>query len=244
MEGTVQVWFRAESAKGPQYWRNTWEIDLGIGGFWANNLETVAQAFATFHKAFLLPVYTIDHIVVSTIAEDGEPYNPDTFSVTPINQAGTRTLPSGEYALPLTNVLHVRKTVVRGRPGRLMLRGALGTSDIQSDGSGVVRLADAPGLESGIDGKFGELLTSLGAVVPCLVGSGLAATPRPVVAMNIAGLSYNPARRAVKPKVPTTSPFAQMAEIVGGLQGAAELMNPIITAFNALPLPDVPLLPE
>lgn len=244
MEATVQVWFRADSAKGPQYWRNTWEIDLGIGGFWANNLETVAQAFATFHKTFLLPVFTIDHVVVSTIAADGEPYNPDTFSVTPINQAGTRTLPSGEHALPLVNVLHVRKTVVRGRPGRLMLRGALGTSDIVSDISGVTKLADPAGLESGIDGKFGELLTNLGAVVPALVGSGLAANPRPVVSLNIAGLSYNPARRAVKPKVPPTSPFSQMAQFLGDLQGVAEVMNPIITAYNALPLPDVPLLGE
>lgn len=236
------VWNRADSAKGPSFWKNTWEIDLGIGGFWANDLQVVAEAFGDFHRALLLPFYYVDHVVISTIAEDGEPYNPDTFATVPINLPGTMAIDPSATALPLTNVLHVRKNVVRGRPGKLMLRGVLNSNDIETVPGGVVRLINQAQFSAFVQTQYAALRTALGLVVPSLVGSGLAATPRPVESCSVAGLSYNPARRAVKTKVPATSPLAQMAGFIGDLQNVAEVMNPIIQAYNALPLPDVPLL--
>lgn len=243
MIGTVAVWFKTDTALGPRYWRNTWELDLGVAGFWANDLSSIAQAFATFHKGLLLEPFSVDHVVVSTYIKDGHPYDPDTFHVEPVDALGTRVLGgAGESAMPLASTLICRKAVVRGRQGHLALRGFLSTSDIASDASGVVRLADRAALQTIVGNRWATLVSSLGLNKVSMASGEFAENVREVTGLYVNRLSNRQTQNRVKTKVPKTSPFAAMADIIGNLQGAAEVMNPIIEAFNALPLPDVPLL--
>lgn len=243
MIATVAVWMRTESALGPRFWRNTWEVDLGVLGFWATDLASIGQAFGAFHKGLLLEPYQVDHVVVSTYTEDGKPYDPDTFHVEPIEAYGTRVLGgAGEYALPLANTLLCRKAVVRGRQGHLALRGFLSTADIASDDSGVVRLANKASLQTIVGNRWSTLVSALGTAKVAMASGATAESVREVVDLRVNALSTRQTANRIKTKVPSTSPFAGMAKLLGDLQGAAEVMNPIIEAFNALPLPDVPLL--
>lgn len=243
MIATVQVWMRADSALGPRYWRNTWEVDLGVLGFWASDLSSIAQAFGTFHKKVLLTPFNVDHVVVSTYVEDGHPYDPDTFHVEPIDAPGERVMGGdGEHALPLGVTLLSRKAVVRGRQGFLTSRGFLTTSDITSDASGVVRLANRVSLQTIIGGRFSDLQTALGTAHVCMASGAAAESVREVTGLFVNRLSARQTENRVKTRVPSTSPLAEMGRFLGDLQGVAEVMNPIITAYNALPLPDVPLL--
>lgn len=239
---SVDVVHRFETPTGPKEWHNRWEIDLGVLGFWANDLSVIAQAFGTFHRNLLNSAFTVDRVVIGTYVQDGTPYDPDTFHVEPIGLAGIGGTPEGSALLPLSDVLFVRKRTVRGRPGKLYLRGFLQTNVIESDAGGVTRIKASANLQSAVATQFSTLVGSLGTVKVALASGAGPDNVREVDMLQVAGLAQRKTRRAVKPVAPAASPFRQMADFIGDLQGVAEVMNPIITAYNALPFPDVPLL--
>jgi len=118
-----------------------------IGGFaWANtyevqavteptnsitSIENLASAFASLDRALLLDIATLDRVVVSTYVPDGLPYNPDSFTSVPISLPGLR-VSAGTQPLPLEACVFVRRNAPTGRDGRILYRGYLVESDVNT----------------------------------------------------------------------------------------------------------------
>lgn len=123
----------------PLRWAVTHEFSTNVGGD-SGSIDGLVETLATFHTSLLLPVFALEKIVVSTLAEDGSPYDPTTFKVYEFGAAGTRTGPTGE-AYALESCVLVARVASSGRNGHMMLRGYLTEDDVQAVG-GRVSLAD------------------------------------------------------------------------------------------------------
>jgi len=118
-----------------------------IGGFaWANTyevqavteppnsitaVEALASAFANLERNMLLDIANVDRVVVSTYIPDGLPYNPDSFTTFPVSQPGLRDT-TGTQPLPLEACVFVRRNAPTGRDGRILYRGYLVESDVNT----------------------------------------------------------------------------------------------------------------
>lgn len=104
-------------------WANTHEYRaLARNNFF--DAQTLALELAEVHKAFLLPAYKVERVVVSTWVPDGVPYNPDTFASFSFGMQGSRTR-AGSEPTDLTVCLLLDRRVQGGRNGRILLRGCL-----------------------------------------------------------------------------------------------------------------------
>jgi len=114
---------------GGYLWANNYELqavnDIPDPPF---SLQTVADRLVALERALHLTEVTVDRVVISTYAPDGQPYNPDTLATFPYNQRGQRTI-TGDV-LPLEACLYVRRNTDFGRDGRLLYRGALTETDV------------------------------------------------------------------------------------------------------------------
>lgn len=156
-----RVVMRADTAAGPVRWANTWEFDSsGLTGGLLVDAPSVATAMVTFHQTMLLSNFYVESVTVSTAAEDGQPYNPDTFySLTAMVRGTLGTLGGEVDVLPLVNCLHLKKAVNGGREGNLLLRGFLTEADIQSDPlTGAITLVAASGIPAHADAAWTEFL--------------------------------------------------------------------------------------
>ena len=189
---SVQVIYKSDSAKGALEWRNNHEIEAPAGGV-AVDFQLVANAFADAFLPLLCPEFSIDRVVIGTLAEDGQPYNPDTFAVLPVNLRGTRNDPlsAASSTLPITNILHVQKLTSRGRLGRMFLRGMLQEKDIESDVNGGNFLTNAAGIQTELDAAWATIQAGLGnaANMALVSGSGFVLSSRNVTGFKVKGVS-------------------------------------------------------
>jgi hypothetical protein len=113
-------------------WANTYEVQAVTEPINSiTSVENLANAFAALDRALLLDIATVDRVVVSTYVPDGLPYNPDSFTTLPISLQGLRVT-SGTQPLPLEACVFVRRNAATGRDGRILYRGFLVESDVNT----------------------------------------------------------------------------------------------------------------
>jgi hypothetical protein len=114
-------------------WVNRHEISSPAGLLNdADAINAIANAFASFHSNSLLNLYRVDRVVISTYGPD-LPWPPG-FAVVPGPWVGQRS-PAGSEPLPLECALFVRRNVVRGRDGKMFLRGVLTAAQVDRFGN-------------------------------------------------------------------------------------------------------------
>jgi hypothetical protein len=129
-------------------WVNTYEIQSDqnltpaeIGG--AGVVELLAGAEKELHLTSVL----FDRGVISSYAEDSNPYNPASFVTVPLSGFGTRSVFTD--ALDLNAVFKVRRVVGSGRSGKLAYRGCLAEADVSANNSGRWSLSAGSSINSG-----------------------------------------------------------------------------------------------
>lgn len=157
-----RVVMRADTAGGPIRWANTheWGTITQLGGTTVD-VGALAVAMIDFHRALLNQAFFVESITISTPAEDGKPYNPDTFYALTAMLRGNRGVDSvGQTAiLPLVNVLHCKRAVMSGREGNMLLRGYLQEGDIVSDPlTGSVVLVDSQLIPAAVAAAWTDLV--------------------------------------------------------------------------------------
>lgn len=115
-------------------WANTYEL-FAVAAF--PDAETAAvqvlDGLAMWESQFHLQDVTFDRGVFSTHIEDGQPYNPTSFTSRGYSGiVGQRTV-TGE-GMSLQNCLLVRRQVGYGRTGRVLYRRALSEEEVTSPG--------------------------------------------------------------------------------------------------------------
>lgn len=109
-------------------WANSYElITVGDPGVGAE--ADIISALVSFEQAIHLDDVFFDRAVFSTFAEDGVPYDPESFIVYPLSGAGTVST-VGLDPRSLNDCLFVRRTVASGRTGKLFYRRCLTDEDV------------------------------------------------------------------------------------------------------------------
>jgi hypothetical protein len=129
----------------PQQWAVTHEFSTNILGPEDAEWQAFADRMAAFHIALLATAFTLERIVISTLAEDSAPYDPTRLGVFEYAEFGTR-VGTGDI-VPLVNCLLVKRVVSNGRLGNMLLRGMLQEGDLNSPG-GIPGLTDKAGLQT------------------------------------------------------------------------------------------------
>lgn len=112
-------------------WANTYEVQATsepINSITA--IEALASAIVSLEQQLHISGVIVDRIVISTYVQDGEPYNPSSFTTIPVSLPGQR-FPYTEV-LPLEMALFVRRNSPVGRDGRLLYRGCLLEGDMSA----------------------------------------------------------------------------------------------------------------
>jgi hypothetical protein len=112
-------------------WANTYEVQATsepINSITA--IESLASAIVSLEQQLHISGVIIDRIVISTYVQDGEPYNPSSFTTIPVSLPGQR-FPYTDV-LPLEMALFVRRNSPTGRDGRLLYRGCLLEGDMSA----------------------------------------------------------------------------------------------------------------
>lgn len=139
----------------PVRWANTHELSTNVGGITFGGWEAFAEAVRDFHRFLLVPDYKVERVIISTLAEDGAPYNPSNLAVFEYNVAGLRTSGGTSDVYDLRTVLHLKRDVDFGREGNLLLRGFLKESDVTTVG-GTTRLNDIPAVQLEVDAAIND----------------------------------------------------------------------------------------
>lgn len=166
-----------------------------VSSFWAysiapgtiEDLYVLANALRSFIRYICLPSVEIGDVRVSSGAHDGNPYDPNTFTVIDYAwQPGLRAGAQGD-ALTVQAVLWIARAVAVGRQGNLYVRGVLAEGDVWAQaGKWVLQNATALGTlvadavnVAGLGAYFLNgsstvlrlaLITSTGAFVRSLLG--------------------------------------------------------------------------
>ena len=246
---SVEIVYRADAAGEDVYWANRLEIEQDLNGL-LSDPTNIANAFAGAFQSLLLPAFWLDRVVLSTYAQDGRPYNPETLFVYPYNQRGTRPGQNVGAALPLTNVLHIRKRVGSGRLGNLFLRGFLAEGDIQSDpNSGAVSLTEPQNIADSINQIYAQLSGALGSTagLALISGQGLILQARRVTGFQVAGVSSRKFRTRRKSRL-VQNAATQLRDLLddGGITldefpQLVQAAGTVLRALGEAPIP--PLLP-
>lgn len=155
---------RADTAGGPVRWANVHEFDAtGWTGDLFLNQVALFEGIAAFHQSLLSPAFWVESVTISSAAEDGRPYDPETLFTRTAMLRGTRGIVANQAKLlPLVNVLHVKKAVSAGREGNMLLRGFLTEEDIQSDPlTGAVTLVEFSAIQTEVSQAWATLNTAL-----------------------------------------------------------------------------------
>lgn len=140
---------------------------------WANNYEFRARQDVPFAQTALIelslvlrnleqPIYPsfirLDRVVISTYQPDSRPYNPDSFTTIPLNEAGGAGFATDP--MPLQYCLFVRRVTQSGRPGKLLYRGVFEESTVStSDLRPIVVASRLNQLQNHFSAWFQSLLT-------------------------------------------------------------------------------------
>lgn len=173
----IRIYKELTTTPSPR-WANTYEVRNEGGASMLHLLDAV-QALYELERAMHLTDVRFDRAVLSTWIEDGTPYDPSSFTVIPLGLEGT-VVPSGG-ALPLNVVLHIRRKVIFGRPGKVFWRRALGEGDIEAPAGRVTLSAAAEGT---IETRLAAAMVSSDAIEMTTEGTNpikliLAATGQP-----------------------------------------------------------------
>ena len=239
---SVQVIYRSDSAVGPLYWANRYEAfsDEGIDS------QQLAAAYEAFALPLLNSTYWVDHIVVGTLAQDGQPYSVDVLGVWPVNKRGLREVEYGSMLLPLNNVLLLKKYVPSGRLGSIMLRGYLTEADIGSDGNGGVSLVNPTAVQAAVDAAFANLDTAT-APMAMISGPMTLTVVRPVTKLIVSRISSKSLRTKRKSRLVQNAVQGLSQRLSDGIVTAEELVPVVadiatlVKAISGTNLP--PLLP-
>lgn len=132
-------------------WRNTYEGIVSEGFIISSSqfLDEWALACIAFEQDIHLTGVAFESYTISTMAEDGSPYNPDTFVTKPVAAGtyGSRAAGTSSDSLPLRVALYAKRHVASGRQGKLFYRGVLLESDVLAP-AGVFRLANAAAIQA------------------------------------------------------------------------------------------------
>lgn len=135
-------------------WANTYELQVngtGEGGD-ANDARAVARCLANFESLLHLADVRFNRVVFSTLAEDGQPYDPDSFASYDFSGLSGTRIPAGEVqAQPLQVCLLVRKLVNFGRAGRFLYRRVLTEAEVTST-------AGDPALAAGVQATLEDVM--------------------------------------------------------------------------------------
>lgn len=238
----VEVVYRTDSATGSSFWANRYEVFLDE----AFDSQVIGAAFEDFSLPLLNSNFWLDHVTVSTLAQDSQPYDVDTLGVWPVNKRGLRLIGIGEKVLPLTNVLLIKKYVTSGRLGNIMLRGYLTEDDIASDGNGGVSLQNIGALQTSVDNAYAALVTSIGGM-HMLHEQGAATVVRPVGSLIVAKVTTKSLRTKRKTRL-VANAVQDMREVMADgivqiedIPQFVQAASTIIRYLSEAPLP--PLLP-
>jgi hypothetical protein len=214
----------AETAGTPVRWVNTHEFDTtGITGGLMLYPVALGAAVVQFHRSLLMTNFYVEGVTVSTYADDGAPYNPDTFYARTVLLRGLRSAGTNNTAvLPLTNTVLIKRMVDTGREGSMLLRGMLTEADIQSDPlTGSVTFTDLGTLTDNLSQAYTAMATAAhdaGADMALLSGPD-GATSRLVVGLKLKGISSKQLRNK-----------RTMAGSGGGLGG---LFDGLVTQYGS-----------
>jgi len=112
-------------------WANTYEVQASsepINSITA--IESVASSIVSLEQQLHISGVIVDRVVISTYVQDGQPYNPSSFTTIPVSLPGQR-FPYTDV-LPLEMALFVRRNSPTGRDGRLLYRGCLLEGDMSA----------------------------------------------------------------------------------------------------------------
>lgn len=110
-----------QKVMGNEYWTNRYLTDLAVG---TSEVEALAMTIANAERLMLYSSVRIDKIRIATLTEGD-----DLFQTWDPNLVGARST-SGQFMLPLFNVVRIDFGAGLGRPSRKYLRGCLGEGDI------------------------------------------------------------------------------------------------------------------
>jgi hypothetical protein len=226
----VQV---APSPGDDYVWVNRHEItsEAGLLGD-ANAINAVANAFGFYHANTMLNLYRVDRVVISTYGPD-LPWPPG-FATVPGPWGGQRS-PAGSEPLPLECALFVRRNVVRGRDGKMFLRGTLTAAQVDRFGN-----VDS-NLQALVNQQGDNLLAALEAAGTRMVmasGPIAAVQTRDVInlrAVNFRTLQFRTRRKSAIVRY-------QVDTLLDGLSGpSAQVLRQLLARYGWTDLP--PLLP-
>lgn len=226
---------------GPDYlWANVWEFSspAGLIGDEAA-AAAVANAFATYHRSLLLPLYGVDRVVLST-------YGPDLpiaegFASFPFRLRGTSS--AGGSPLPLSNVAFIRKNVARGRDGKIFLRGVLTSLSITGEEFDTTRGVNFPSAHGQAATALLQALQAANARLVIARGPIGAVQTRDVISLepvNARTLQYRTKRKSRLQQ----NALERLVQTVSDSAVSAGEVGPMIEALRRLfPSADWPQLP-
>lgn len=242
---SVRVVMQAGSVDSPIEWFNNHEIQVGEVPLGAVEIDAVCSAFVGFHSSLLLTPYIITRVILSSYAEDGKPYDPETLAIRLFNTHGSAFGVDGAtQGLPLSNILRVQRDVERGRPGAMLLRGFLTETMIASDAlTGVVRLTSLNDVQEIVSDAFSVLetaLTNAGCSLVMAYGENTPTNVREVLGMTVRGVGSKQLRNKVAPRygsgvygtiqraLETIKDNAAALEVVKDLLGTLSWLGPLL----------------
>lgn len=151
---TVRVYKRLHSNPA-LFWGNTYELYVKE----ATDQELLLAASATivaFEAMIHLTDVDFDRVVTSTLAVDGEPYDPESFVSESLSVNGEVSA-AGSDPLSLNHCLFVRRNTTSGRAGKLFYRRCLTEIEMESP-------SGTPALVSGsaVPGRVADAITDSG----------------------------------------------------------------------------------
>lgn len=126
-------------------WANNYEFVNEQSAITADDVEIAIQDFSNFEGDIHLGDTQFDRGVMSSWVEDGEPYDPSTFTTYPLSGLGQRVV-SGD-AMSLNYCLFVRRNTTFGQNGKLFYRRVLVEPDVNAP-SGTPALVSAATLNT------------------------------------------------------------------------------------------------
>lgn len=173
-------------------WRNTYEARFETGSTPAqDDLLGLADALLHYEQDLHLPGVTFVQTVISTYAQDSDPYDPLAFQTIPHpgGLIGQRAA-GGTDPLDLTAAFYVRRQVATGRQGKLFYRGVLVEGDVNSP-AGTMRLTNPAIMQTLVDDAvtnngLGDYMypAAEGGLMLVMAGSGVA---RQILQLQAAG---------------------------------------------------------
>jgi hypothetical protein len=124
---------------------NTFEVESNLQ---LDSQELVDKCMnaVEFLRDTSVNLVTILTMRISTSAHEGRiPYHPEAFRIVPIGVVGSRAIPAGETVVDGNTVLEYRRAAKTGRSGRILVRYAMHTGDIEGE-SGRWRIKAGAGI--------------------------------------------------------------------------------------------------